>query len=308
MPVIAASTPGDCFWVALEAVRIAVKYMTPVIVLSDGYLANGAEPWRIPDVDELPKFPVTFRTDPEGFLPYARDPKTLARPWAMPGTPGLEHRIGGLEKEDVTGNVSYEPLNHEQMVRMRAEKIDAHRAGHPGRSCPRAIPTATCWSSAGARPTAPSRPRCAPRVTRAPHRPRAPAPPEPAAREPGRRPEALQARARARDEPGPAAVGAARQVPGRRARAQQGPGPAVHAGTRSKPRSRKCWRRSDDRDACRSTRRRTSSPTRTCAGAPAAGTTRSSRPCRRSSPSSASRARTSCSSRASAARAASRTT
>jgi 2-oxoglutarate ferredoxin oxidoreductase subunit alpha len=125
VPVLAASTPGDCFWVALEAARIAVKYMVPVIVLSDGYLANGAEPWRIPTVDELPKFPVTFRTDPETFLPYARDPKTLSRPWAVPGTPGLEHRIGGLEKQDGTGNVNYEPLNHEKMVRLRAAKVEA---------------------------------------------------------------------------------------------------------------------------------------------------------------------------------------
>jgi 2-oxoglutarate ferredoxin oxidoreductase subunit alpha len=125
VPVIAASTPGDCFWVAIEAARIAVKYMVPVIVLSDGYLANGAEPWRIPTVDELPKFPVTFRTDPENFLPYARDPQTLSRPWAVPGTPGLEHRIGGLEKQDGTGNVNYEPLNHEKMVRLRAAKVEA---------------------------------------------------------------------------------------------------------------------------------------------------------------------------------------
>jgi 2-oxoglutarate ferredoxin oxidoreductase subunit alpha len=124
LPVLAASTPGDCFWVALEACRIAIKYMVPVIVLSDGYLANGAEPWRIPKIEDLPKFPVTFRTDPEGFLPYLRDPKTLARPWAVPGTPGLEHRIGGLEKQDGTGNVNYEPLNHEHMVRTRAAKVD----------------------------------------------------------------------------------------------------------------------------------------------------------------------------------------
>jgi 2-oxoglutarate/2-oxoacid ferredoxin oxidoreductase subunit alpha len=125
VPVLAASTPCDCFWVALEACRIAVKYMVPVIILSDGYLANGAEPWRIPTVDELPKFPVRFRTEPEGFMPYARDPQTLARPWAVPGTPGLEHRIGGLEKQDVTGNVNYEPLNHEKMVRLRAAKVEA---------------------------------------------------------------------------------------------------------------------------------------------------------------------------------------
>jgi 2-oxoglutarate ferredoxin oxidoreductase subunit alpha len=97
--------------------------MTPVIYLSDGYLANGAEPWSIPKVSDLPKIDVTFRTSPEGFQPYARDPRTLARPWAVPGTPGLEHRIGGLEKEDVTGNVSYDPLNHDRMVRLRAEKI-----------------------------------------------------------------------------------------------------------------------------------------------------------------------------------------
>jgi 2-oxoglutarate/2-oxoacid ferredoxin oxidoreductase subunit alpha len=125
VPVLAAATPGDCFWIALEASRIAVKYMIPVIVLSDGYLANGAEPWKIPELSELPDFPVHFRTDPEGFMPYARDPQTLARPWAVPGTPGLEHRIGGLEKQDVTGNVNYEPLNHERMVRLRAAKVEA---------------------------------------------------------------------------------------------------------------------------------------------------------------------------------------
>lgn len=125
IPVLATATPGDCFWVAVEASRIALKYMVPVIILSDGYLANGAEPWRIPAVDEIPSFPVQFAKDPEGFLPYKRNPNTLARPWAVPGTPGLEHRIGGLEKQDVSGNVNYEPLNHENMVRIRAAKIDA---------------------------------------------------------------------------------------------------------------------------------------------------------------------------------------
>jgi 2-oxoglutarate ferredoxin oxidoreductase subunit alpha len=125
VPVLAASSPGDCFWVALEASRIAIKYMVPVIVLSDGYLANGAEPWRIPDLFELPEIPVRFRTEPEGFRPYARDETTLARPWAVPGTAGLEHRIGGLEKEDGSGNVSYDPLNHERMVRLRAAKVEA---------------------------------------------------------------------------------------------------------------------------------------------------------------------------------------
>ncbi len=125
IPVLAASTPGDCFWIALEASRIALKYMIPVIMLSDGYLANGAEPWRIPQVSEIPKIPVHFATDPQGFLPYKRDPQTLSRPWAIPGTPGLEHRVGGLEKQDVTGNVNYEPLNHEKMVRLRAAKVEA---------------------------------------------------------------------------------------------------------------------------------------------------------------------------------------
>jgi 2-oxoglutarate ferredoxin oxidoreductase subunit alpha len=125
IPVLAPSSPGDCFWIALEASRIAIKYMVPVIILSDGYLANGAEPWKIPDVSTLPEIPVHFATNPENFQPYRRDPKTLARPWAIPGTPGLEHRIGGLEKQDVTGNINYEPLNHERMVRLRAEKVAA---------------------------------------------------------------------------------------------------------------------------------------------------------------------------------------
>jgi len=125
IPILAASTPGDCFWVAIEACRIALKYMVPVIILSDGYLANGAEPWQIPTLDQIPKIPVSFVTSPEGFLPYKRDPQTLARPWAIPGTPGLEHRVGGLEKQDVTGNINYEPLNHEKMVRLRAAKVEA---------------------------------------------------------------------------------------------------------------------------------------------------------------------------------------
>ena len=121
--VIAPATPGDCFFIAYEAIRIAIKYMVPVIVLSDGYLANGAEPWLIPDPKNLPDIDVRFRTDPEGFQPYAREEATLARPWVRPGTPGLEHRIGGLEKQHVTGNVSYDPDNHDLMVRLRAEKV-----------------------------------------------------------------------------------------------------------------------------------------------------------------------------------------
>jgi len=123
MPVLAAATPGDCFYTMIEAFELAVKYMTPVAVLSDGYLANSAEPWQIPDVEALAQGALEQRTDPEGFHPYERDPDTLARPWATPGTPGLEHRIGGLETEETTGNVSYDPHNHARMVALRAEKI-----------------------------------------------------------------------------------------------------------------------------------------------------------------------------------------
>jgi 2-oxoglutarate/2-oxoacid ferredoxin oxidoreductase subunit alpha len=124
LPVLAASSPKDCFAVALEAVRIATRYMVPVVLLSDGYIANGSEPWKLPQVEDLPDLRIEFRTDPTGFQPYERDPETLGRPWAIPGTPGLEHRIGGLEKEDVTGNVSYDPVNHEKMVHLRAEKVE----------------------------------------------------------------------------------------------------------------------------------------------------------------------------------------
>jgi 2-oxoglutarate ferredoxin oxidoreductase subunit alpha len=123
VPIIAASTPADCFDCAYEAVRIAVKYMTPVILLTDGQLANGAEPWLLPDPDKLAPIKVEFATNPEGFLPYARDPETLSRPWAVPGTKGLEHRIGGLSGENLTGNVSHSPANNELMVRTRARKV-----------------------------------------------------------------------------------------------------------------------------------------------------------------------------------------
>ncbi len=123
LPVLAAASPADCFETALEACRIAIRYMTPVILLSDGYIANSSEPWLLPDVQALPDLKPTFRTDPEGFLPYERDERTLARPWALPGTPGLEHRVGGIEKEDGTGAISYDPINHERMVHLRAEKV-----------------------------------------------------------------------------------------------------------------------------------------------------------------------------------------
>ncbi|MFJ2957031.1 2-oxoacid:acceptor oxidoreductase subunit alpha [Streptomyces sp. NPDC087270] len=132
VPIVAPATAADCFTAALEAARIAITYRTPVMLLSDGYLANGSEPWRVPDVAELPDLRVEFASGPnhtaadgtESFWPYLRDPETLARPWAVPGTPGLEHRIGGIEKQDGTGNISYDPANHDFMVRTRQAKID----------------------------------------------------------------------------------------------------------------------------------------------------------------------------------------
>lgn len=132
VPIVAPRTPADCFGAALEAARIALTYRTPVFLLSDGYLANGSEPWRIPELDELPDLTTQFAQGPnhtledgtEAFWPYKRDPQTLARPWAIPGTPGLEHRIGGIEKQDGTGNISYDPANHDLMVRTRQAKID----------------------------------------------------------------------------------------------------------------------------------------------------------------------------------------
>lgn len=139
LPVVAASTPADCFYAVIEASRLALKYRTPVILLTDGYLANGAEPWLLPDVESLPDISVEFATEPNGedptgqpvFLPYQRDPETLARPWAIPGTPGLEHRVGGLEKQDVTGNVNYDPANHGRMTELREAKIAGIAADIP---------------------------------------------------------------------------------------------------------------------------------------------------------------------------------
>ena len=135
LPIVAPQSPGDCFDAAVEAVRIAITYRTPVMLLSDGYLANGSEPWRIPALDELPEIDPDFATeqattapgDDAEFWPYLRDEATLARPWAIPGTPGLEHRIGGLEKGDGHGNISYDPANHDFMVRTRQAKVDRDR-------------------------------------------------------------------------------------------------------------------------------------------------------------------------------------
>jgi 2-oxoglutarate ferredoxin oxidoreductase subunit alpha len=124
LPIVAAKNSADCFYQTIEAARIALKYMTPVILLTDGYIAQGTNPFKVPSLDELPDISTEFATDPEKFEPYARDPETLARPWAIPGTPGLEHRIGGLEKEDITGLVSQDPVNHEKMVELRKKKIE----------------------------------------------------------------------------------------------------------------------------------------------------------------------------------------
>jgi 2-oxoglutarate ferredoxin oxidoreductase subunit alpha len=123
VPVLAASGPADCFDAVLEAARVAIRYMTPVILLTDGFIANGQEPWMLPEAEKLARFEPQFRTDPKDYKVYRRDPKTLARAWVRPGTPGLEHRIGGLEKDSLSGNVSYDPENHEAMVRTRAEKV-----------------------------------------------------------------------------------------------------------------------------------------------------------------------------------------
>jgi 2-oxoglutarate ferredoxin oxidoreductase subunit alpha len=123
IPVIAAARPSECFHMILEAFRIAIKYMTPVILLSDAFLANSAEPWKLPDIAEIPDLSLQYCNTKEGFLPYQRDPITLSRPWAIPGTKGLEHRIGGLEKEQGSGNISYDPDNHQAMVNTRAAKI-----------------------------------------------------------------------------------------------------------------------------------------------------------------------------------------
>ena len=194
VPIVAPQSPGDCFAAALEAVRIATTYRTPVLLLSDGYLANGSEPWRIPDVDRPARAATSsFATEPNGtdakgnpvFHPYLRDPETLARPWAIPGTPGLEHRIGGIEKADVTGDISYDPDNHDLMTRLRQAKIDGiadtipdlrgrrpdrrrrgararlgldlrpDRRGHPaGAATPaRRSPGPTCATSTRSRPT-----------------------------------------------------------------------------------------------------------------------------------------------------------
>ena len=207
LPIIASHSPSSCFFVAIEAARIAIKYRTPVILLSDGYLANGTEPWRLPDVADLPDISTTFATAPnhtndegdEVFWPYLRDPDTLARAWALPGTPGLMHRIGGLEKEDGSGNVSYDSDNHERMVHLRAEKIagiaddipEAVVEGDVDDAELLVVGWGSTWGSidGGRQPRPGARPQ---------GRPRPPHAPEPVPAQPRRHPAGLPEGARAR--------------------------------------------------------------------------------------------------------------
>ena len=219
--VIAPRSPSDCFDVAVEAARIAITYHTPVLILSDGAIANGSEPWRIPDVTSYAPIAHTFAKTGEPFQPYARDPETLARQFAIPGTPGLEHRIGGLEAANGSGNISYEPKNHDLMVRLRQAKIDGiavpdlevddpdrrrrtadARVGQLVRPHRRGLPAGAAQGHQG--------------------RPRAAAQPQPVPGQPGRSAAALSQRRPAGDEPGPAGAAAARQVPGRHPVGDQG--------------------------------------------------------------------------------------
>ena len=247
VPVIAAASPADCFNAAIEAARIAVKYRTPVILLSDGYLANGSEPWRIPDTASLPDLSQEFAfaepadADAGEFEPFRRDPVTLARPWAIPGTPGLEHRIGGIEKADITGTISYDPDNHDRMVRLRQAKIDgiaadlaAGRGRRPGRRRPRP------GAGLGIHLRLHRRRGTAGAERRAQRRPGAPASSQPVPAEPGGRAPPLRPGPGAGDQPGPARAGAARPVPGRRDLLQPGPRPALPGG-----RARRCHRGCD---------------------------------------------------------------
>jgi 2-oxoglutarate ferredoxin oxidoreductase subunit alpha len=225
--VVAAATPSDCFTLTIEAARLALTHRVPVFVLSDGFIANGAEPWLLPDPDKIPPIKVEFATDPNGFRPYKRDPETLGRAWALPGTPGLEHRIGGLEKQDGTGNISYDPDNHQHMVKLRAEKIarmkvpDAEVVGPQSGD----ILLLGWGCTYGA---SPDRRRAAAQgrgrrvrlgVPGALH--------EPLPEEPGGHPQALQEGPRARAEPRAAPAPRAREVPRRRRGREQGRGPSL---------------------------------------------------------------------------------
>ena len=233
VPVVAASTPGHCFEAAIEAARIALKYRTPVYLLSDAYLANGSEPWLVPNVADLPDIAPVFATEPndgDRYLPYVRDDRTLARDWAVPGTPGLEHRIGGLEKEDRTGNISYDPDNHDLMVRLRGAEGRRDRRRHPGARPSTTRRARTCSCSAGAGRAGRSRPASGRARAGREGRPRAPRLSEPVPAEPRRHPPLLRPRARPRDEPRPAPEADPRRVPRRRGRLPPRAGRAVHLG------------------------------------------------------------------------------
>ena len=251
VPIVAPASPADCFNAAIEAARIAVKYRTPVILLSDGYLANGSEPWRIPDTASLPDLSAGVRLREQAgpadggaageFEPFRRDPVTLARPWAIPGTPGLEHRIGGIEKADITGTISYDPDNHDRMVRLRQAKIDgiaadmaAGRGRRPGRRRPRP------GAGLGIHLRLHRRRGTTGPASRAQRRPGSPASSQPVPAEPGGRAPPLRQGAGAGNQPGPARAAAARPVPGRRDLLQPGPRPALPGG-----RARRCHRGCD---------------------------------------------------------------
>ena len=229
--MIASRSPADCFDVAREAWRIATRYMTPVMILSDGYIANGAEPWLLPDVSKLERIvvehPAGNGTADHPFLPYARDER-LSRPWAIPGTPGLMHRIGGLEKQDITGNVSYDPVNHEHMVNLRAAKIAGIAADIPpqevtGPQEGRLLVLSWGGTVRRLRHRGPQ-----PGTRRRVGRSRPPALSQPAAGELGRDSQALRARADPGVEPGATAAIDSRRIFGPRGGAEQDPRQAVH--------------------------------------------------------------------------------
>ena len=326
VPIVAPQTPSDCFAAAIEATRIAVKYRTPVILLSDGYLANGAEPWKLPDLDSFETIDPAFASEPnhtdaeggETFWPYVRDPETLARPWAPPGLAGLEHRIGGLEKADGSGNVSYEGINHERMVHLRRDKIAGIAADIPPVSVNDETGDAqvllVSWGSTYAAVFAGREARPGPGHEGGP---RASAPPQPPAGQPGRGAEPLHPDPGARDQPGPAEQDPAGRVPGRRPDHVQDAGRPVPCrrdrGSHHRAARREVMSESNGSNGngnartarwpppCPSPPARTGPATRRCAGARAAATTPSWPPCRCSCPSSGCAARTRCSSRASAA-------
>ena len=251
VPIIAPLSPSDCFDAAIEAVRIATTYRTPVFLLSDAYLANGSEPWLIPDVDGLPDLPITFATEPNHetpdgtpeFWPYIRDRETLARPWAVPGTPGLEHRIGGIEKADGSGNISYDPANHDSMVRLRQAKVDGIARDIPALAVDDPTGDAELlvlgWGSTygpigaavghGAR-------------GRRPGRAGPPAPPQPVPGQHRRGARGLSPGADPGDEPRPARAADPQPVPRRCGVLHPGPRACRSRPTSSPTRSRMCWR------------------------------------------------------------------